>query len=569
MLTLGIRYLNGWAMAAADGARKQRAEWPPHPDRVFMALAAAWFETGEDAAEGVALEWLQGLGAPGLNASDAFRRGVDAGTRQATVYVPVNDTRVSKNAPTTPNLDKLKEAGLSLLPSLRERRERHFPVAIPLRPIVYLVWPEADPGPHTAALEALAAKVTNIGHSASLVQLWLEPRAVQARWVPTDGIAQRRLRIPAPGRVDYLRRRCNRDAVLGFRDLEHRIRQSKGKEKKMLKAELEERFGSIEPISLRPEPGLWQGYTERAQDSPPGLPRTVFDSRLLVFSITNGRLPLNATLRFTNAMRCTLLRDVAAFHRTGQPQACSGATDAPTQRNADFEYPEWLSGHRPDRSAAKQPHLAFVPLPFVGARHADGHLLGAALLLPRDLAQTEAARWLRPWLQREHDPDSDRAGLPPLITIFDGQHFEVEIEQELRDGRPQALRPETWTAVGGGACRWASVTPVVLDRHFKGADKWQQAAESVKTACERIGLPRPLTVELHPVSKHRGVPRANEFAYLQRKSDGGRMHHVHAFIQFAEPVTGPIVIGAGRFRGYGFCKPLNHCGHRGGEAVNG
>ena len=30
MFALGIRYLNGWSMAAADGAKKQRVEWPPH-----------------------------------------------------------------------------------------------------------------------------------------------------------------------------------------------------------------------------------------------------------------------------------------------------------------------------------------------------------------------------------------------------------------------------------------------------------------------------------------------------------------------------------------------------------
>ena len=77
MFALGIRYLNGWSMAAADGARKERAEWPPHPDRVFMALAAAWFETGEDteehAREGDALRWLQAL--PPTR-HRRFRRGV-------------------------------------------------------------------------------------------------------------------------------------------------------------------------------------------------------------------------------------------------------------------------------------------------------------------------------------------------------------------------------------------------------------------------------------------------------------------------------------------------------------
>ena len=85
MFALGIRYLNGWSMAAADGARKEQAEWPPHPDRVFMALAAAWFETGEDCEEGAALRWLETLSPPAIAASEATFRAL------VTSYVPVND----------------------------------------------------------------------------------------------------------------------------------------------------------------------------------------------------------------------------------------------------------------------------------------------------------------------------------------------------------------------------------------------------------------------------------------------------------------------------------------------
>ena len=66
MLALGIKCLNGWLMAAADGPLKQLPEWPPHPDRVFMALAAAFFETGCDPAERTALEWLESLPPPAL-----------------------------------------------------------------------------------------------------------------------------------------------------------------------------------------------------------------------------------------------------------------------------------------------------------------------------------------------------------------------------------------------------------------------------------------------------------------------------------------------------------------------
>ena len=43
-LSLVIEYLTGYAVAT-DAANREQAEWPPHPARVFMALAAAHFET--------------------------------------------------------------------------------------------------------------------------------------------------------------------------------------------------------------------------------------------------------------------------------------------------------------------------------------------------------------------------------------------------------------------------------------------------------------------------------------------------------------------------------------------
>ena len=59
MIALGLRYLTKYAVAT-DLAR-QRPEWPPHPGRVFMAMAAAFFEGGSDPAERVALEWLESV----------------------------------------------------------------------------------------------------------------------------------------------------------------------------------------------------------------------------------------------------------------------------------------------------------------------------------------------------------------------------------------------------------------------------------------------------------------------------------------------------------------------------
>ncbi len=220
MFALGLRYLNGWSMAATDGARKERAEWPPHPDRVFMALAAAWFETGEDtdehAREGDALRWLQALPPPAIAASGAEYR------TSVTSYVPVNDVAIKRGRKSNPktDVDKLRNEGLALLPEHRLRHPRGFPVAIPHDPVVRLIWREAELDVHRNGLERLAAKVTHVGHSASFVQAWVEQECeVAASWEPTDGIAVHRLRIPSAGSLDRLARTCDREALIAYHDL--------------------------------------------------------------------------------------------------------------------------------------------------------------------------------------------------------------------------------------------------------------------------------------------------------------------------------------------------------------
>ncbi len=190
--------------------------------------------------------------------------------------------------------------------------------------------------------------------------------------------------------------------------------------------------------------------------------------------------------------------------------------------------------------------MALAPLPFVGSPHADGRILGLALVLPGGLTPEEAGRCLEPALR------NPTTGLPKERRLFDGKWFECTVEIETRERPARNLTSDAWTTP---STVWASVTPVVLNRHFKGKDKWKQAAESVKDACGHIGLPRPREVLLHPVSCVPGVPHAREFPQLARKRDGGRQSHNHALLVFDEPVGGPVLIGAGRFRGYGLCRP--------------
>ena len=44
--------------------------------------------------------------------------------------------------------------------------------------------------------------------------------------------------------------------------------------------------------------------------------------------------------------------------------------------------------------------------------------------------------------------------------------------------------------------------------------------------------------------------------WLPGKEGTAPRQQVHVLIQFPCEVQGPLLLGAGRFRGYGFCKPL-------------
>lgn len=531
MFGLGIHYLNGWAMAAADGAKKKRAEWPPHPNRIFMALAAAWFETGQDAAEGETLRWLERLGPPGIAASEAEFRDV------VTSHVPANDSELAGSkkrkdvlADPRPSRKDLKKAGLTVAAEFRPRQERPFPVAIPHEPVVHLIWDQDVPEIHREPLADLCSKVVSIGHSASLVQMWLTDSPPAPTLVVCGGVTRHRLRVFGPGRLDYLTRTCGREPHIALvDDLWTQEQVANGTQRNKLKKKRETYlYGIVE--RLRPEPGHYEGYGEPPAEPAKEVRGSIFDPRLVVLSLSGKRLSLPATLRLTEALRGALMT------HTPQP------------------VPEWLSGHAPNGGRSEKPHLALVPLAFVGREHADGRLMGIALALPREIAPDKVARLLEPWLR-------DGYGLPRRHRLFDGQWFECGVELDTRESPPWTLRQETWT---GPARAWATVTPVVLDRHFDGKDKWEHATENVKDACERVGLPRPQEVLLHPVSMIEGVPRSTDFPYLIRKKDGGRMHHAHAVIVFEKNVKGPVLVGAGRFRGYGLCRPLPQ---EGGEYV--
>lgn len=526
---LGIQYLTGYAIAS-DPASRERAEWPLHPGRVFMALAAAYFETGEDPREREALEWLESLEPPLLSVSEADHRSV------VTCFVPVNDKARPSKAP------------LQSAPGItRDRAGRTFPRARPLHDMVYLVWGDVTPSPaHRDALAEICRKVIRIGHSSSLVQVWYVNAVedIQPSLAPANDGAELTLRRVGRGTLEYLRQQYNGDAVETFARLAETITTSMGKVQREAKADFERATGQTwkkglaPPRSRRPVLSLWQGYRWLRAHNGERPVGTVFDPSLLVVRLEPvesrfERLDLVATLRITNALRRKI-------------QAVVGK---------DLEVdpiPSVVSGHRTSGQPAESPHAAYLPLAFVGRPHATGHLLGLAVALPRE----------EHWPEHGAQHRIVMAAVARVTELTLGALGIWQVIPEVRETPHYTLLPETWTAFPGGERVWASVTPVAFDEHPKEKDRaayLEAVAAMVRQACMRIGLPEPVAVQVTPVSKHLGAPPAREFSRLRRK-DGGERRHTHVVLEFSTPVVGPVLIGAGRYRGYGVCRPVRESG---------
>jgi CRISPR-associated protein Csb2 len=520
MLAFGIRYLNGFA-AASEPDSRERPEWPPHPGRIFMALAAAHFLTGEEPAEREALEWLENIStAPSVRAGDAIARAV------VTQYVPVNDKKAHES-----------KAFLQSAPLPRVRQERTFARAFLDSDTVYLSWEAIDPPEAILrALETLSFKVSRIGHSSSLVQMWLATAGEvgEANWVPDDDRAELHLRVPAPGTLEDLERRYRRDAVETWADLQ--VTAADAADKKAQKAarkRLKEEFPDGPPAQLHPELSLYQGYSRAgAPRGDVAAPGTVFSPHLTVLALKREdgpyrHLDLLCTLQVVQRWREAIL---------------SRTNDLPERVR------RVLSGHDWNGAPLEEPHLALVPLAFVGHPHSDGRLLGIGLALPEGLRRDERRDALRA-VGRVHRLVLGRLGAWSVIPQT--------------AARPAwNLRSEAWTAHAEGATHWSTITPIVYDRHPKTdarAAHQREVASMIARACVHIGLPDPREVIVTSVSAHLGTPPGHAFPRLRRK-DGSERCHTHAILAFDEPVRGPILLGAGRYRGYGACRPLDSPG---------
>ncbi len=559
MLAIEVEFLLGRAQLSPPG-RVRDVEWPPHPVRLFYALVDALYSTPDGSStqsERRALLALERQPPPHVfAATDAHRRVAPE------VYVPTNDVaahdvhRVSKKVQavrvaitkveqaqrrlqeahndserqkaakaaerahkrlleTLEALDNyLQRTTRQKAPDLlthKERKLRSFPVVVPSQPTVLYLWPEWQPDDELrATLAALCARVVRLGHSSSMVACRVvdEEKVAQYRddpqfrcWQPTtEQRTQVWLRVPTQGLLQEL---------TALTDTERAME------------------GRILPTGMHPyrqEVAVAEGEREPV--------RSVLSGYWISLCRVDGPwLPACCAPEVAEAVRRALLA------------------------HAPEPIPSVLSGHRPDGSPLDQPHLAVLPLPWVGHRHADGALRGVALVLPQQAQHAVPAleTALQRWLDRGN-------GAAPLRM---GRLGVWLLERSPAWTTLQTLDPWTWVRP---ARRWVTVTPIALDRNpgklfspvtAQRERAWQEAEATVRAACQRIGLPEPADVTLDSFGFVPAVRPARDFAPFPRRNGPGRFRRVllHARLIFPCPVEGPVVLGAGRYQGLGLCMP--------------
>ena len=536
-----VNFLTGRYVATFYNDRRQ-PEWPPHPARLFSALVAAWAEDGRDPDERAVLEWLETLAPPAIAASDAAPRKV------VSHFVPVNDAAVvsrtfqerkaerlqvlteqlhdelvSSGGEVTRKVARIEQklakerdvasqvsqtgtthpdSAARMLPERRGKQERFFPSVTPAEARVTYLWDGVPPDGIGQTLDRLLARVTRLGHSSSLVSCRVTSEPPAPTRVPSDGVGE------------------------GLRG----VRQGQ-------LAELERQFArhhATRPRSL-PYTDVWyRAATESLQMECPQEPNTA--AEWLVFELAHDArfFPATRVVELAQAMRSAIL------HYAADP------------------IPEALSGHGPAGTPTAAPHIAFLPLPYVGLPYADGRLLGIAVSVLKalhDEARRALYRAIGTW---EH------TSAPQPLRLTLGTRGVAHLSRLRGPSALVSLRPDVWSRPSR---RWVSTTPIALPKHpgrlVRGtgparAKAWALAEAAVAAACGHVGLPEPTAVHVSLNAFLTGARAATHFpAFSQKGRDGRsiRRQLVHASLTFEAPMAGPLMLGTGRFLGLGLMRP--------------
>ena len=174
----------------------------------------------------------------------------------------------------------------------------------------------------------------------------------------------------------------------------------------------------------------------------------------------------------------------------------------------------------------------YLALPDVGGRWSRGLLHGLALWLP---AGTDASTRIKAC-----DAVMD-------LRRLSGRGVDVSLAPGSSEDA-WAANPRRW-------CRpskiWVTAIPAIHERR-RPLD-----SEEIARWCRHAGLPAPVKFRSSRTPLRPGALDLTPIE-VNRPGQPG-LPYSHVELHFKEPVTGPVVIGSGRQRGFGLCEPIAGC----------
>ena len=500
-LVLEVEYLTRVCRAASEPG-EDSPDWPPQPDRVFSALVSSWAARGQRSEEKVALEWLEGQPPPEICASGFSARSAPE------CYVPPNDFRTPERV-----LDGLKWYRESLSRGLVPRGGQENAWRRVLGTL-----PENRRG---------QARRFPVARPDDPLVAFVWPQApCETQFDALDALARD---------VGYLghsaslvRCRFTRGPV----ELPHPPVRAQRRVYTGRLRELEETY-LAEPERPVIRPGAAVPAEQPTEEGS--------QAEWLVLEAVEGDVP---DIRAT-ALVCGLLRRalMSGYARSGRPESV----------------PEVVSGHQADGTPTRLPHLAIIPMPFVASAYSDGRVFGYSLIPPRG----ESLGRLRGFRTAFEAVAPYSASEQRRVLTLAGRPLRGSLGLSPVQGEGSSRRSLSCDPYLVESRVWASVTPMVMERHLKreGDD---EVRELVAGACEHAGLPRPQPERIQ-VGKHsmvRGVPPAWPVAGQPRWTSWKRpaslssRQLIHVVVDFGRNVEGPVLLGAGRFTGLGLCRGM-------------
>lgn len=487
-----------------DGRYHGTGDWPPSPARLFQALVAAAALPGLDTDKRNALKWLEKLGAPTI-AAPIEREG-----RNVNLFVPNND------------LDA-KGGDIRHIADIRTAkpiRPRLFDAAVPL----LYIWRFDDN-------ERWAKCICDIANG--LYQLG---RGVDMAWAVgelIDGAKTDEVLSNYPGAI-YRPSRVGKGLALNCPD-----------------------EGSLASLEIRHKANAQRFTRVNGKTQFANAPRPRF--RTVAYNSPATHLLFD--LRYTTALEAPFaswpLKSAAALVRTLRDGACR---QLERHFNGSGVVEKVLIG-RDATEADKALRIRIIPIPSIGHVHADHGIRRVLVEVPPNCPI------------RADDMAWGFAGLEVIAPMLDEETGEIlSSSVELVKADDDSMLAHYGMAEEHSARLWRSETPLALPQDAKRrsinparaheevkggkerTDEQQRACYAVLQALRHAGWREKvvgLRVQREPFSA-RGE-RAEAFASGPRFSE----HQLwHAEIEFAEAVSGPLILGNGRYSGLGLMAPV-------------